>query len=104
MAGRRTDAVSSYTDPGPQRQKVDFIVGEAFAGEATTTPYALYQVPLSLEAERTRRRELDSLDAAMARTGLDEGTLITLRASDTVNMPHGTVRVVPAWQWFLDRG
>ena len=104
MAGRRTDVISSFTCPDAARHKVDFLVGEAYAGELEPAePYALYQVALSLEAEKTRRRELDSLDAAMRHTGLEQGTIITLRESGTERTGHGEVRIVPAWRWLLDR-
>lgn len=104
LSGRRTDTISSFTDKGPRRQKVDFLVGEAYVGEQEpSTPYALYQVSLSLTSEKTRNRELESLDAAFATTGLTEGTVITLRETEELALAHGTVRVVPAWRWFLER-
>jgi len=104
MAGRRTDAISSYTDQGARRQKVDFLVGEGYSGGLEPpAPYALYQVSLSLAAEKTRGRELGSLEAAMARTGIGEGTVVTLRESGDVRSAKGIVHVVPAWKWFLER-
>lgn len=104
MAGRRTDAISSYTDPGPKRQKVDFLVGEGYAGGLEPpAPYALCQVSLSLASERARKREMGSLEVAMATTGVDEGTIVTLRESEDVSLEQGVVHVVPAWRWFLGR-
>ena len=104
MAGRRTDAITSYTEPGGQLRKVDFLVGEAYAGELEPAqPYALLQVSLNLDAEKTRRRELESLDAAMGQTGLDEGTVITLREIGIERTDHGSVHIIPAWQWFLSK-
>ncbi len=104
MAGRRTDVISSYTDPGPRRQKIDFLVGEGFAGGLEPpAPYALYQVSLSLASEGTRKCELDSLEAAMTRTGVDEGTVVTLRESGDVRLARGVAHVIPAWRWFLER-
>lgn len=103
MAGRRTDTISSFTDSGPRHQKVDFLVGEAYAGGLEpTVPYALYQVSLSLDSKRTKERELDSLDTAMARTGLTKGTVITLREDTHITLSHGTAHIVPAWRWFLN--
>lgn len=102
MAGRRTDSISSYTEPTARRRKVDFLVGESFAGESEpASPYALYQVALNLDDGKTRRRELESLDAAMAQTGLGEGTVITLRESGVERAEHGSIQIVPAWRWFL---
>ncbi|MBQ9059324.1 MAG: ATP-binding protein [Atopobiaceae bacterium] len=103
MAGRRTDSISSYTDLGARHQKLDFLVGEEYAGGLEPpAPYALYQVSLSLASEKTRRRELSSLAAAMARTGIGEGTVVTLRESEDVRLDTGIVHVVPAWRWFLE--
>lgn len=94
--GLRTEAVTSLTVPRTN-QKVDFLVGDAMAAE----PYALYQVTVSLEAERTRRREVESLAAGMRRAGLCEGTIITLREQGTVESDAGSIRLVPAWKWSL---
>lgn len=102
MAGRRTDSVTSYTEPGRRQRKVDFLVGKAYAGDAEpAVPYGLIQVAMTLESDRTRQRELGSLDVAMERTGLDRATIVTLRDSEHVNLSHGEVRVEPAWRWFL---
>jgi hypothetical protein len=60
-------------------------------------------VSLSLASEKARKRELDSLDAALATTGLPEGTVVTLRESEGLSLAHGSAQVVPAWRWFLER-
>ena len=54
-----------------------------------------------MEAEKTRKREIDALDAAMESTRLARGEVITLRESADLETEHGTVTVVPAWRWFL---
>ncbi|WP_080797565.1 ATP-binding protein [Arabiibacter massiliensis] len=97
MAGRRTETVTSLTLGSPQRAKVDFLVGDALAAE----PYALYQVTASMESEKTRNREIHALDEAMARLGLENGTIVTLREEGTVAAEHGTIRMIPAWKWAL---
>ncbi|MBR3313052.1 MAG: hypothetical protein IKG18_02820 [Atopobiaceae bacterium] len=56
-----------------------------------------------LASEGTRRRELGSLEAAMTRTGVDEGTVVTLRESGDVRLASGVAHVIPAWRWFLER-
>lgn len=104
MAGRRTDAIASYTEPKGKRRKVDFLVGEAFAGEgAPAQPYALYQVSASMRAEKTRKREIEALEAAMEATGLRKGTVITLDEEELLVTAAGQISIVPAWKWFLAR-
>lgn len=99
MAGRRTESITSYTVPGPNNQKVDFLLGDALAAE----PYALIQVTASMESPKTRKRELDSLEAAMKATGLREGFVVTLREEEVLETEAGTIRIVPAWKWFLGK-
>ena len=104
LAGSRTDAICSYTEPKSRSRKVDFLVGEAFAGEAEpAVPYELVQVAASLESDRTRKREIESLQAAMLQTGLDRGTIVNLRESSQLQLEAGAIRMVPAWRWALER-
>lgn len=84
MAGRRIESVTSYTVPSPKREKIDFLVGDAPALD----PYALYQVTADMSSEKTRRRELGSLEAAMAKTGIGEGTVVTLREGGSRGDPR----------------
>ena len=103
LAGRRTDAICSYTEPEDRSRKVDFLVGEAYAGEANpAAPYELIQVAASLESERTRKRECESLEAAMKQTGLECGTIINLYESSQLQLDSGVIRIVPAWRWALE--
>ena len=98
LAGGRMETLTSYAVPGPRREKVDFLVGDALASE----PYELCQVTADMTAERTRRRELGSLEAAMRATGIGEGTVITLREGGREDTQVGSIRIVPAWQWALE--
>lgn len=98
-AGRRTEAVTSYTMPGPKQEKVDFLVGDALAAE----PYALYQVTADMTATKTRNCEIGSLAAVMARTHLGSGSILTLHDEETVAVEAGTIHVIPAWKWSLMR-
>lgn len=105
MAGSRTDSICSYTEPRDRFRKVDFLVGEAYAGEVEPpAPYELVQVSTSLASERTRKREVDSLEAAMRRTGLDRGLVINLRETSEMQCEAGIISIVPAWRWALDSG
>lgn len=104
LAGSRTDIISSYVEPGSRQRKVDFLVGEAYAGEAApAVPYELVQVAASLDAERTRKREIGSLEAAMLQTELGRGIIVTLREASQVQLDAGVIEIVPAWRWALRR-
>ncbi len=93
----RMEAVTSYTAPTSKRQKVDFLVGDALAEQ----PYELLQVTVDMTAEKTRQREVGSLEAAMEKTGVVRGTIITLREEGQVETDRGSIEVVPAWRWAL---
>lgn len=99
-AGRRTEAVTSYTMPTARQEKVDFLVGDALAAE----PYALYQVTAAMSSPATREREIGSLTTVMRRTGLRSGTILTLRDEDTIETDAGIITVTPAWRWSLQSG
>lgn len=96
-AGSRTEAITSLTVPSTRREKVDFLVGDALGAE----PYELYQVTASMEAAKTREREVGSLEAGMQRTGLGAGTIITLREEEAIVSECGSVNAIPAWKWML---
>ena len=96
-ANGRMETVTSYTAPTQRREKVDFLVGDALIAE----PYELYQVTVDMTAEKTRKREIGSLDIAMEKTGVAQGTVITLREEASITTEHGTITVIPAWKWSL---
>ena len=96
-ANGRMETVTSYTAPTQRREKVDFLVGDALIAE----PYELYQVTVDMTAEKTRKREVGSLDIAMGKTGVARGAVITLREEASIPTEHGTVAVIPAWKWSL---
>ncbi|MBS5450241.1 MAG: ATP-binding protein [Coriobacteriia bacterium] len=97
-AGSRIETITSYTAPTSRREKVDFLVGDALASE----PYELIQVTADMSAEKTRRREIGSLEVAMTQTGVAAGTIITLRENGSVTNDGGTIRIIPAWKWALE--
>ena len=96
-ANGRLETVTSFTAPTQAREKVDFLVGDALASE----PYALYQVTVDMTAEKTRRREVGSLEVAMAKTGIKDANIITLREATQIETEHGVIEVIPAWKWSL---
>lgn len=96
-AFERIDSVCSLTVPQGKREKVDFVVGDALSLE----PYGLIQVTVDMSAERTRKREVGSLAAAMRFADVHEGLIVSLRERSTIEVPEGTIEVLPAWQWAL---
>lgn len=97
MAGRRTESITSYTVPGSEGHKVDFLLGDALDEH----PYQLVQATVEMSSEKTRKREVGSLTEAMEATGLTAGTIITLREEGQEHTPAGTIDILPAWKWCL---
>lgn len=97
FAGRRTDAVSSLSVPDGSNAKVDFLTGDALGLD----PYELVQVCYDMSGERTRKREVGSLEAGMRFTRLQEGLILTLREEGTVPSEAGAIHIMPAWKWCL---
>lgn len=93
----RLETITSYTAPGGKQEKIDFLVGDSLTSE----PYALYQVTVDMTAERTRSREVGSLQIAMRNTRAKEGTIITLREECRIDTESGAIEVLPAWKWSL---
>ena len=105
-AGDRDRVIARYSSPACP--EVDFVVGDALL----TAEYELVQVAVESGAARHAeggvrsakyRSEVGNLERAMAETGLSTSTLVTLDEEDEVATPAGTVRVVPAWKWFLEK-
>lgn len=97
LAGRRIETVSSYTAPKSAEGKVDFIVGDALSRET----YEPIQVTVTMESEKTRKREVGALEACMKRANIDHGTIVTRAEAETIKTTAGRIDVVPAWQWLL---
>ena len=96
--GRTRDGAIAYyvTQAG---HEVDFVIGDADQGEAT----AIAQVCADLSDPATRERELRALGEAMTELRRPAATLVTLHETGEEELPGGTVRIVPAWRWLLDR-
>jgi hypothetical protein len=97
--GRLLQGQISYylTDSG---REVDFVVGDVFHQRAGR----LVQACADLSQPQTRDREVRALVEAMTETGLDRGEIVTLREEGTVKTDAGTIRIVPAWRWLLEKG
>ena len=68
-ANGRMETVTSYTARTSSKKKVDFLVDDALA----TKPYELLQVTVDMTSEKTRRREVGSLEIAIEETHVARG-------------------------------
>lgn len=93
----RMETVTSYTVRTSRKEKVDFLVGDALA----TEPYELLQVTVDMTLEKTRRREVSSLEIAMEETHVERAAIITLREEGRLTGMYGEIEVLPAWKWAL---
>lgn len=85
-------------EKGSTRHEVDFVVGDALLQEA----WQLVQVSCSLADAKTRRREVDALEAAMPLYGVSESWIVTMDETEMIETEAGSIHVVPAWSWLLD--
>lgn len=79
----------------PSEKEVDFVV---YLPDQTLH---LYQVSVHLNEEKTRKREINSLMAAMKELSLDEGFIVTLEHEETIKMDGCVIRIVPVWKLLL---
>ena len=105
-AGDRDRVIARYSSPACP--EVDFVVGDALLA----AEYELVQVAVESGATRPGeggarstkyRSEIGNLERAMAETNLSTSTLVTLGEEGEASTQGGTVRVVPAWKWFLEK-
>ncbi len=91
---RRRGSVLGYhlTKAG---HEVDFVF-EGAAGRRE-----LIQACAELSDAATLEREVRALRDAVAETGIDIATLVTLREERRIDVDGVEIRVVPAWQWLL---
>lgn len=88
-----TDAISYYATI--QGWEVDFFI------QTPEGKKGLFQSCVSLKDEETRARELRALLQAMLELDLKEGTIVTLEEEEVLNLPQGTIHIVPAWKFLL---
>jgi predicted AAA+ superfamily ATPase len=77
-----------YQTSASVKKEVDFIIPEAAE--------KLVQVCYDLTGEKTRRREIAALKAAMQETPLKESLLITLHEEDVVQIEGLNIKIMPA--------
>ena len=77
--------------------EVDFIL--QFADHSRR----LIQVSESLHDPVTLKREVRALTTAMREQDLTTGTIVTLNESSVIETDSGEIRVIPAWQFLLEK-
>lgn len=83
---------------GTKAHEVDFVAGDALLLE----PTQLIQVSVSLGDEKTKKREIDALEAAMKRFGSADSIIVTMdEEGGEAPTSSGVVRMVPAWKYLL---
>lgn len=83
----------------PQIQNPDKMLNFAVDPVAPGETLRLYQVSVELVDPETREREIGALAEAMAETGLEMATIVTLSGREDVEVESGSIRVRPAWEW-----
>lgn len=78
-----------------EKKECDFVVRQGFRISQA------YQVTVSMAEKKTRERELEGLQEAMATYGLKEGYIITLDEKEEITLDDAQVHVLPVWEWAL---
>jgi predicted AAA+ superfamily ATPase len=63
----------------------------------------LIQVSYSLKEKETYDREVKGLEKAMKEFNIENGMIITYDESDEIKSAYGTIKVIPAWIWLLEK-
>lgn len=97
--GRLADAVVTWARTSSGKE-VDFAVDDP----VSEGPPHLVQVCAELDAPGTRSREVGALMEAMQELGYSSSTIVTLADEERIETDAGSIRVVPAREWFFRRG
>lgn len=90
----------------PEREKICYFQGDKecdFVIQTETGVRELIQVCLEMKDRSTRDREIDGILEASSLTGCRNMTIVTIGDEENVMDERGTIRIVPAWKWFLNR-
>jgi len=94
--GRLADSMITWVKTSSGKE-VDFAIDDPVKGGAP----ALIQVCDQMGKPSTRRREIGALVEAMAELGSSSATIITLADDELVETDAGSIRVMPAREWFF---
>ena len=79
---------------GERKTECDFVVQER------DEVVSLVQVCWELN-DSTREREMEGILNASKETGCTDMTIVTSDQEETISEGSNTIKVVPAWKWFL---
>ena len=88
----------------PEREKICYYLGDKecdFVIRTETAVRELIQVCWDMRDKETRERELNGIREAASLTHCPNMTIVTRDQEEDVEDPLGTIRIVPAWKWFL---
>jgi hypothetical protein len=88
----------------PEGEKICYYLGDKecdFVIQADTVVKELIQVCWDMKDKETRDRELDGISEAASVTGCQQMTIVTRDQEEEIQDRAGTIRIVPAWKWFL---
>ncbi|HEX5054736.1 MAG TPA: ATP-binding protein [Planctomycetota bacterium] len=94
--GRLSESVITWVKT-PSGAEVDFAIDDPVRVGAPR----LVQVCSTFDAPATRRREVSALSEAMQELGSSSGTIVTLTDEGSLEVDAGTIRIVPAREWFF---
>ena len=101
-----TGTYEQYQD-ACRKLKLDPIMLEYIFRDDSGKPYKYWSDDakyfLSIRGTAEAGSEVGNLATAMRETGLTSSTLVTLAEEDEVATDAGTVRIVPAWRWLLEK-
>ena len=78
-------------------KECDFVI------QSETGVNDLIQVCWEMKDKQTREREIDGIREAASITGCGRMTIVTRDLEEDVPNEYGTIHIVPAWKWFLDK-
>ena len=87
-------------------EKICYYLGNKecdFVIQTETAVKQLVQVCWDMNDSQTRSRELDGIREAAALTHCDNMTIVTRNHEEDIEDSVGTIHIVPAWKWFLER-
>jgi len=88
----------------PEGQKICYYMGEKecdFVLQTGIGVTELIQVCWDMKDKDTRDRELEGIREAATVTGCLKRTIVTHAQEEIVHDDLGTIRILPAWKWFL---
>jgi predicted AAA+ superfamily ATPase len=74
-----------------------------FVAQKINGSISLYQVCLDLQDNKTKEREISALIEASSELKINQAYIITNDFSDSIQIDHLTIEVIPYWKWVILR-